>query len=327
MPRFGTLPFCLMVLAGVLSRNHIYVAARPVDSQEGKLATKLVKLGSGMSMTKDIVKSLLNLVPQPTPYPTTLQVQFVGLGRTGTTSLASAMTKLGYKVLHDDEATAVMDLYKALYDKTIGEDQLHDELGNRGYNCSFLYHDYAWAAKQPNVKVVLNRYPNSDSDHNAIDRWVDSWLTVARIYEFWERPPFQWIPTIQDSLPFLYQSLKVIPTGGYPDSYLNRDVLKQGYQSHYESVRQMMNPSPERFLEYSVTEGWSPLCEFLEIPAGDCPLDEPFPHLNDRFKVRVVMICLGLITWIVWPTLVGILLWFLGMVIKKGRSVAYSSGK
>jgi len=43
---------------------------------------------------------------------------------------------------------------------------------------------------------------------------------------------------------------------------------------------------PERLLVWSVTEGWEPLCEFLELPVPDVPL----PHINDRteFLNRVV---------------------------------------
>jgi hypothetical protein len=44
-----------------------------------------------------------------------------------------------------------------------------------------------------------------------------------------------------------------------------------------------------------------PLCEFLGVPV----LNEPFPHLNDRFKIQVVIFALSVITWI-WPLLVAL---------------------
>jgi hypothetical protein len=42
----------------------------------------------------------------------------------------------------------------------------------------------------------------------------------------------------------------------------------------------------ERLLVWSVSDGWEPLCEFLELPVPDTP----FPHLNDskEFVERVV---------------------------------------
>lgn len=43
---------------------------------------------------------------------------------------------------------------------------------------------------------------------------------------------------------------------------------------------------PERLLVWNVTEGWEPLCEFLEVPVPG----EPMPHANDRdtFLGRVI---------------------------------------
>jgi hypothetical protein len=43
---------------------------------------------------------------------------------------------------------------------------------------------------------------------------------------------------------------------------------------------------PERLLVWSVTEGWEPLCEFLEVPIPGVPV----PHINDRkeFLNRII---------------------------------------
>jgi hypothetical protein len=46
------------------------------------------------------------------------------------------------------------------------------------------------------------------------------------------------------------------------------------------------NVPADRLLVWSVSEGWEPLCEFLEVPVPDTP----FPHLNDSkgFVDRIV---------------------------------------
>lgn len=121
-------------------------------------------------------------------------------------------------------------------------------------------------------------------------------MSVAQFYDILASKPFTWIPTIQDLLPQLYISMKVIPTGGHPDKFLDRETLLKGYELHYNNVRQAI--PPERLLEYNVKEGWEPLCTFLKVPVPDVP----FPHVNDRFKVQVIMNTLSLITWI-WPLL------------------------
>jgi hypothetical protein len=60
--------------------------------------------------------------------------------------------------------------------------------------------------------------------------------------------------------------------------------MMEQFEAHNELVK--ANVPPERLLVWSVTEGWEPLCEFLEAPVPE----EPLPHVNDRetFLGRVI---------------------------------------
>ena len=219
------------------------------------------------------------------------------------------MNILGYKTLHDDEAPAVTDLYGALYRHEITEDELHEKLGERGFNCSFMYSGYQWAAAQENVKVIL-----TTRDDPA--KWVDSWLVVADVVDILARPPFIWSRRVRDIMPVLIDIHKNIPSGGHPDQFLDRDVLLKGYQTHLTNVRQAV-PS-ERLLEYNVKQGWGPLCEFLEVPIPNVP----FPHINDRIKMRAFSMALRIITWI-WPVVIVfpllLIYWFVTGILSKSR--------
>jgi hypothetical protein len=55
------------------------------------------------------------------------------------------------------------------------------------------------------------------------------------------------------------------------------------YEEHNSSVRRLV--PREKLLEYSVSEGWEPLCAFLgkKIP------DVPFPRMNDQSEY--VLVC------------------------------------
>ena len=66
---------------------------------------------------------------------------------------------------------------------------------------------------------------------------------------------------------------------GHPTGAADRAVL-----TPQRAVKRTV--PPERLLVWEVTEGWEPLCEFLEV---DVP-DEPLPHANDRdtFLERVI---------------------------------------
>lgn len=45
---------------------------------------------------------------------------------------------------------------------------------------------------------------------------------------------------------------------------------------HYAEVRSLV--LPKNLLEYRISDGWSPLCEFLDVPV---PKGMDFPHVND----------------------------------------------
>lgn len=55
-------------------------------------------------------------------------------------------------------------------------------------------------------------------------------------------------------------------------------------ERHTEAVEAAV--PADRLLVWSVTEGWAPLCEFLELPVPEVP----FPHINDRreFLDRII---------------------------------------
>jgi hypothetical protein len=56
----------------------------------------------------------------------------------------------------------------------------------------------------------------------------------------------------------------------------DRDHVIARYERHNEEVRGVV--APERLLDYQVSQGWEPLCDFLGVPAPD----EPFPHINEQ---------------------------------------------
>ncbi|KAK4621760.1 hypothetical protein CLAFUW4_07565 [Fulvia fulva] len=45
------------------------------------------------------------------------------------------------------------------------------------------------------------------------------------------------------------------------------------YRQHYDRIRELLNDQGRSYLEWSVEDGWPPLCEFLNkpVPHGDFP--------------------------------------------------------
>ncbi len=72
--------------------------------------------------------------------------------------------------------------------------------------------------------------------------------------------------------------------GTFASGHETRQQMIDAMLRHNEAVKEAI--PAERLLVWSVTEGWEPLCEFLELPVPEVPL----PHINDRkeFLNRVI---------------------------------------
>lgn len=71
--------------------------------------------------------------------------------------------------------------------------------------------------------------------------------------------------------------------GTFPSGHSPNDLI-EGFIAHNDEVKRVV--PADRLLVWEVTEGWEPLCAFLDVPVPD----QPMPHANDRatFLGRVV---------------------------------------
>jgi hypothetical protein len=219
---------------------------------------------------------------------TTIQIVGLGLGRTGTTSLAIALEILKYTVIHDDEQTELTDLFDAIEEEDIDDDYMHEILGLRGYNATFKTADYDYVAQHPEVKAIL-------SIRDTPDKYVDSWLLAAPFMTILEKRPFCWMSTVQTLIPSFEAEYKHETTNGKPKDYLDRETLRANYVSYNRKVEEAV-PS-DRLLIFNAKQGWEPLCEFLGVSV---PEGITYPHVHTRAKLLGEMWFLELITWI-WP--------------------------
>jgi hypothetical protein len=83
---------------------------------------------------------------------------------------------------------------------------------------------------------------------------------------------------------FLNMIDHLIWEGTFASGHAEPEQMIETMLRHNEEVQRVV--PPERLLVWSVTEGWEPLCEFLELPVPDAP----FPHANDRteFLNRII---------------------------------------
>jgi hypothetical protein len=197
-----------------------------------------------------------------------------GLGRTGTLSLKIALEMLGHgPCLHmlpvlDDPARA------ALFQRAAEGDRACLDQALEGYRSTMDWPGaYFWrelADRHPAAKVVLTvRDPQ---------RWYDS--AHGTIFQAAASAPERGDDSVTAGLGMLRV---IVWQGTFGGRFADREHAVRVFTEHNEAVRREI--PADRLLEFEVTQGWQPLCDFLGVPVPD----EPFPCTNDTatFRARV----------------------------------------
>ncbi len=182
------------------------------------------------------------------------------VGRTGTQSVAAAVGQLGLScygmkdvITRGDHAAAWStalsggptpdwEILFAGYDATIGWPM-----------CFFveqLVSDF------PDARFLLT-LRDAESWFESIER---SWKVLARLRMF------RFVPRVRGALSVIEPIMHRL--GGVPP---DRERAIPAYEQHLAHVRAVI--PPERLLAYNITDGWQPLCHFLDVsvPAVDFP--------------------------------------------------------
>lgn len=198
-----------------------------------------------------------------------LEVIGAGFGRTGTTSLKSALELLGLGPCH-----TMLELFSRpeqipLWVKASRGEQV---------DWPEVYADYRstvdwpgarfWrqiAAAHPAAKMILTV--------RAPEAWYDSAYRSIYAAAMEPLPPSGVDPTFAS---LWRMSREVVWDGVFDGRFSDRTHAIRVYEEHNRQVIEEVDD--DRLLVFEVTEGWKPLCEFLGVPVPA----EPFPHVNDR---------------------------------------------
>ncbi len=192
-----------------------------------------------------------------------LKVIGSGLGRTGTTSLKTALTVLGFgPCQHMIDVIASPERMALWIDAGAGRadwDAIFD-----GYRSTV---DFPGAVYW---RELAAHYPDAKVIHSVRD--PDEW------YESTQQTIFA--PDRRAGRTFDDPSLRARFFGSFTDAIRgrlhDRDFLTGYFSRHTEQVAAGI--APGRLLIYQLGEGWEPLCRFLGVPVPD----QPFPAANAR---------------------------------------------
>jgi len=201
----------------------------------------------------------------------TLAVIGAGFGRTGTLSFKIALEMLGFAPCYHMVEVLQHEGHAQLWHQA-ADAPVPDWRMLNGYQAAVDWPVcYFWrelAASFPQAKVVLTlRDPQ---------RWYQS--VYETIYQLMRRPILEQMPPIVRAQHIMATDLVLQRTFG--GRFEDRGHAIAVYERHNEMVQRSI-PS-ERLLVYEVSQGWTPLCNFLGLPVPEAP----YPQVNstDEFK-------------------------------------------
>ncbi|HEV2944832.1 MAG TPA: sulfotransferase [Solirubrobacteraceae bacterium] len=213
-----------------------------------------------------------------------MKVIGAGLPRTGTLTQKEALETLGLgPCYHWVNIIADLDEVELWHRALDGEDLLGEIFA--GYNSTvdwpggFVYRQLA--ERHPDAKVLLSvRNPDTwePSYRETIGSFCHGDTLIGHLSKARREIDPRWRRYLELVDRMLWDEHSPFAGGR------GEQEMKQQMLAYNESVKAAV--PPERLLVWEVSEGWAPLCEFLEVPVPG----EPLPHANDRetFVGRVI---------------------------------------
>lgn len=208
-----------------------------------------------------------------------LKIIGAGFPRTGTMTLKTALEILGFdKTYHYKDLIANSKKLKYWLEiETTG--QTNFDALFEGFEATVDFPGY------PYYKTLLKKYPKAKVilTKRDFDKWYES--TDKTIWKSANKPLLDKINLFQKKL--FDKNLKDIFKCV---QFMRRVYLKEQFNNDfrskdtvetifYQHINEVINYVPrEQLLVYDVSEGWEPLCKFLEVPIPNVT----FPHLNKK---------------------------------------------
>ena len=230
-----------------------------------------------------LAKFIYSLPPPPERRTRNLEVICLGLPRSATESLHNALRTLGYEnVSHGMNWWSTYPERSVLYyelallrsqGRTPSPEVLRTKYFDRVLGDCDATTDIppAWFAEEllaayPDAKVVLNRRRDvkawKTSFRESVLPFMQSW---SHWFAGWFEAEIFWTVALTNELHGQY-----LFRGDFEAN------AERAYTDHYGKLERILQDGNRPYLDWSVEEGWEPLCKFLDKPVPD----QSFPRGN-----------------------------------------------
>ncbi|HEY6794856.1 MAG TPA: sulfotransferase [Kineosporiaceae bacterium] len=203
----------------------------------------------------------------------------VGFGRTGTTSLHAALQHLGFAPCYQFAEVVANPSHIDHWLAAAQGDHDGIQQALKGYRATTDWPGVAFWRELivafPKAKIILTTR-DAEEWFESIDQTIFSTLRTG------QAPPRtaraladdKKVQKLVETAQILAREVMIPRSlGGSID---DRAQVISSYERHNQEVRREV--PPDRLLDFDVTQGWGPLCAFLDRPVPAVP----FPHENDR---------------------------------------------
>jgi hypothetical protein len=195
-----------------------------------------------------------------------LEIIGSGFGRTGTTSLKRAVERLGFGPCHHMEEVLGHPEQVPYWQAVVAGNAPPWDVVFDGYRSQVDWPGaHVW-------RELAGAYPAANVIHTVRpeDAWWTSFSnTIGKMLAgYKDRPAPPHIPAMMQAMEIaiLQQTFHCAAD--------DREGVLAAYRRRAVDVREAI--APERLLLFDVSQGWAPLCTFLDVPVPE----EPFPRVN-----------------------------------------------
>ena len=215
----------------------------------------------------------------------TLKVIGAGYGRTGTMSTYTALKQLGFpcyhmiEVLQNKANKAHLDFWRKVANSPPGTKHDWEQVLSQYTAAVDNPTCCVWRelmAAYPDAKVLLTLHPRGP------EAWYESTMdTIYFTENVWQFKVLELFTPFGRKMGDM--SRKLIWQRNHKNTMEDRAKAIAQYKQHIEDLKAAV--PPEKLLIFTVTEGWAPLCRFLDLPVPATP----FPNVNDRADVKKII--------------------------------------
>lgn len=217
-----------------------------------------------------------------------MPIKIIGAGfpRTGTNTLRESLEMLGYKKAYHMKQLLVHPENLHYWTTLKNTGTTNWEKLYNGYEATVDFPCYPWYKEHmkqyPDAKIILSIRP-FDKWHESVYSTIWQSANPSESQKSEMAKKLHNNPKLQSVMKCVGFVKEMIMDNHFQGKFLDKVFAEKIFNKHIDDVKAYV--PTEKLLVYEVTEGWAPLCKFLNVSEPD----EPLPHTNKKEDFKAML--------------------------------------